>query len=893
MRGRRRRETRLERDVRLEIEHHVAASTDYLIERGVPADAARAEAIRRLGSFEDAHRRLYPYARDREARMRLREAIGSFVHDVRYAGRVCARERGFTALMIATLALGIGVNAAMFGVVDRLLLRGPAHVRDADRVLRVYYTGAPSGSPPNTFSANGYAAYTALAGHTRSFDAVAAYTTTWETNLGEGLGVERVRMQTATWNLFPLLGVQPALGRFFGAAEDTPPTGQPVAVLSHGIWTRLFGGAASVVGRRIVLDSRAHTVVGVAPRGFTGADLGRVDVWIPVSSAGHPRPDWTTTWSAKWLHAIGRLKPGVTPEAAADDATAAYRAAYAGRAAFERGHTLALRPLRYDRKGNEPMEATVSTWVAGVAVVVLLVACANVANLLLARSIRRRREIAVRTALGVSRARLARLLFAEMLVLVGAGTAAGLLIAHWGGHFMRAVLLPDVVWDGPPIDRRVLIFTACAAVVTALLVGLAPIVQAMRLRLTDSLKDGAPQAGRVRARLRQALTVAQAGLSVVLLVGAGLFVQSLARVQSLDLGIDAHRVLAAWLDWPALSTIAQEARDAERTRRRSMTETALMRLRVLPGVAAASAAVGVPFQAQFGLDVKVPGMAEIPDLPGGGPYISSVGADYFPTAGTDLLRGRVFTASEGAGTERLAIVNESMARAIWPGADGLGACIQINNRPCARIVGIVEDARRFALREEPAMQIYVPMGQETAISGTTLLVRPAAHSPIAVDAIRRELFALDPTLAYVTVTALQDRIDPQVRPWRLGATMFVTFGALAFLIAAVGLYSLIAYTTAQRTHEIGVRIALGARAPDVLRLIVGGAVAMAGLGIGAGVLVALAAGPQVEPLLFDTSPRSPIVFAIVIAVLLASALAASAIPALRASRIDPVIALRT
>jgi hypothetical protein len=272
--------------------------------------------------------------------------------------------------------------------------------------------------------------------------------------------------------------------------------------------------------------------------------------------------------------------------------------------------------------------------------------------------------------------------------------------------------------------------------------------------------------------------------------------------------------------------------------------------------------------------------------------VSAVGPDYFQTVGTDLVLGRVFSEGEGAGTERIAIVNESMARALWPGERALDKCLVIAERPCSRVVGVVEDARRFQLQEAPAMQFYVPIGQAAAISGITLLVRPSPSTPAGAAVLRHELFALDPTLAYVDVTSLRDRIDPQVRPWRLGAALFVCFGALAFLIAAVGLYSIIAYTTEQRTHEMGVRIALGARRRDMFRLIVGGAVTMTGVGIGAGVLVALAAGPRLEPMLFDTSPRSPAVFVLVTVMLVASALVASAIPARRATRVDPVVTLR-
>jgi predicted permease len=885
--------TGTERDVAREIEHHLAASTDYLIEQGLAPDAARAEAIRRFGSPDDARRRLYPYAREREWRMRLRDRLDAFVHDLRSAVRTVTRERGFTALTVLTLALGIGVNAAMFGVLDRLLLRGPDHVRDADRVLRVYYTRG-TGSAPVTFSQNGYAAYAALAQHVSSVEAMAAYSSALETTFGIGVDARRVIVQSATWTLFPLLGVQPAAGRFFDAGDDTPPMGRAVAVVSDRLWRRDLDADPAAIGRSILIGGRPFTVVGVAPRGFTGAELRPVDIWIPLSSDDHPRDDWTTTWAARWLHAIVRLKPGVSPEAAALEATSVYRNTYAGRAKLERDNTLSLRPLRYDRRGAEPMEAAVARWVAGVALAVLLVASANVANMLLTRGMRRRTEIAVRAALGISRRRLAGWLATEIAVLVGAGAAAGLLVASWVGPVLRRVLLPDIAWDGPVLDARVLLFAAAATVGTALLVGLAPVARTLRPRLTELLRDGTPQVGRRRTRLRFVLGATQAAFSVVLLVGAGLFVRSFARVVSLDLGIEPDRVLAVSPTWPPLDALAPEQRAPEAARREGMWDRMLAHVRSRSGVESAAAAIGVPFQSMFGLLVRVPGRTDMPELPGGGPFVSAVGPDYFRTVGTRLEAGRVFDTSDHAGSERVAIVSATMARVLWPG-DGraaLGQCLMVERQPCARVVGIVEDARRFQLQEEPAMQFYVPIGQEVSISGTTLLVRPAAEHPIDAGTLRRELFALDPTIAFAAIDSLQHRIDPQVRPWRLGAALFAGFGSLAFLIAALGLYSVIASTTAQRTHEIGVRMALGANRPQLVRLVLGDALKIAAAGLGAGTLLALAAAPRLEPLLFETSPWSPAVFAIVAVVLLAAAVAAGAVPARRAARIDPVVTLR-
>jgi predicted permease len=890
-----RRPGRLDRDLRLELEHHVAATIDYLTERGLPAEEAREEAFRRLGSMDEAHRRLYPYARDRERRMRIRDWLQGVVQDLRYAGRALRREPAFATVMVATLALAIGVNAAMFGIVDRLLLRGPDHVRAPDRVMRVYYTTtARPGSTISTFSANGYAAYAGYRDGTSRFDAFAAYGNAHEMHLGEGEDAERVKVNLATWTMFPLLGVTPAVGRFFGAAEDTPPAGEAVAVLGHGLWTRRFGADPSVVGRDIVLQGSRHTVVGVTPRGFTGPELEPVDVWVPVSHRNAPRPDWPETWNAKWLHVIGRLGPGVSPEEASADAAAAYRRAYTGPIDWEREHAVTVRPLRYDAAGAERMEATVSRWLAGVAMVVLLVGCANIINLLLARGLRRRREIAMRAALGISRARLVRLLAAELALLGAAGAAAALAVAWVTGGIMRAELLPEVAWTGPPVDARLLVFTAAATLVTMLLVGLAPAAQAWRIRLTESLKDGAPQAGASRSWLRPTLTIAQTALSVVLLVGAGLFVESLDRVRTLDLGIEPDRVLIASLQWRPVGAVPDDERAAETARRRAMTDWTLPRLRSLPQVESASAAIGLPFDSAFGIELRVPGVDELPRLPGGGPYVSAVAPDYFETVGTDVVAGRMFTHADGAGTEPVAIVNETMARVLWPGEPALDKCLQIGgDRPCSRVVGVAEDTRRFQLREEPAMQYYVPMGQERQISGVTLLVRPSGPPATMADAIRRELFALDPTLAYVNVSVLQDRLDPQMRPWQLGTAVFAGFGGLALAIAVIGLYSVMAYATSQRTREVGIRMALGAQRRDVLGLVMSGGLAMAALGIGLGALLALAGAPWLEPLLFDTSPHSPEVFALVVVTLLFTAFVASVIPARRATRVDPAVTLRT
>jgi predicted permease len=653
-----------------------------------------------------------------------------------------------------------------------------------------------------------------------------------------------------------------------------------------------------------VVGGRSYLIVGIAPRGFTGAALDPVDIWVPVSSARHPRTDWPTTWNAKWLHTIARLKSSVPVERAAADATAAYRDAYAARvvpagsAAFasEGDYAVSLRPLRFDATGNEPMVAGVARWVSVVAGVVLLVACANVANLLLARGVGRRREIALRAALGITRGRLLRLLAAELLVLATLSAAGALVVALGTGHWMRTVLLAEIPWDRPPIDMRVLAFTALATLATALLVGLMPMAQAGRVRLTESLREGAPQSGAGRAGLRQLLTIAQGALCVVLLVGAGLFMVSLARVKALDLGIETGRVVAVTVQWRPLAGLGPEQETAERARRRNVREWALPRLQTVRGVESVAASIGLPFESLFGLSVRVPGLEELPTLPGGGPYVSAVDASYFRTVGTSVVAGRGFVDADlVTGADRVAIVSESTARAFWPDGSALGQCISVGDAtamPCSRVVGVAEDTRRFSLQEPAGTQVYVPIGQESGMSGYHLLIRRQPQSDVDADAIRRTLFDADPLVRYVNVTPLQVRIDPQVRPWRLGAATFAGLGGLAFVIAAIGLYGVVAFSTAQRTHEMGVRMALGARATDVVRLVVRQGMTLAATGLALGVGMALTAAPLVEPLLFETSPRSPAVFVAVITILLTSALAATLLPARRASRADPALTLR-
>jgi predicted permease len=819
----------------------------------------------------------------------------SFVRDVRFALRALRREPAFTAFVVMTLALGIGANAAMFGIADRLLLRGPAHVRDASRVVRLYVTEQPPGMAVFTSSGFGHVTYSVLRRAATSFEQVATYAIN-DVVAGQGTDARQVRAGYTSADFFPLLGVQPELGRFYTDHENAPNAATRVVVLSYAAWMNWFGGGRDTLGRTVTLGDESFSVIGVAPAGFTGAELGRVDVWVPGNLlSARVTPDWATSYNAQWLKIVGRLKPGVTLEQARLDATAAHRRAYSGTDKTTADARLTAASLRANDAGTEATEVRVLRWLTGVAALVLVIACANIANLMLARGVRRHREVAIRSALGAGRMRIVRLLLIEAIVLAFAGAVTGLVVAYAVGGLARQALFTAVEWTSSPVNPRVLIASAGFAVVTGLLVGILPAIRSSRATVTEALRTGAREGGGRRSRLRTGLTIVQAALSVLLLIGAGLFVRSLWQVRTLDLGIDPERVTVIEVFRQSLQRVPERAtRDTERARRRTFLLETLERVRALPGVEHAAVAVGLPFGNRFTVKVRVPAPDVVPVMKGGGPGVSAVSGDYFATVGTRIVRGRAFTVDDHAGTEPVAIVSELMAATVWPGADAIGKCLLIGDGtpPCARIAGIAANTYRSRLRESPVMHYYIPAGQEIGFGGAVLIVRGADRAPQLVSDVRRLLMTMDTSITYVNAETIQDRIEPQVRPWILGATVFLVSGLLALAVAGIGIYSVMSYLIADRRREIGVRMALGATAPDIVRLVLRGSLLMAVIGIAIGETMAGFLSRFAEPLLFNTSPRDPLVFAGVATVLLIVAMSATLVPARRARAVNPVEALR-
>ncbi|HJQ20675.1 MAG TPA: ADOP family duplicated permease [Gemmatimonadaceae bacterium] len=825
--------------------------------------------------------------------------IESAWQDLRYAVRGLRAKPGFAAAIVATLALGIGANAAMFGIVDRLLFRAPSYLTDPARVNRVYLVRTFDGKE-NYGSWFQYTRYTDLARSTTSFD-VAAGVSMPDMAVGVGQDAREMRVGTVSATYWSLFDARPVIGRFFTAAEDTTPRGAPVAVISYAYWQSRYGGRSDVLGQQLKIAAADYTIIGVTPPGFAGDATDRMPVaWIPITTYAaneftwNPKDlsNWYQKYNISWMQMIVRRKPGVSLRQATADLSNAYRRSYEHQREIAPRTTLAeiAKPRAVAasilaERGPKPSEVSrVARWVTGVALLVLLIAAANVANLLLARALRRRREVAVRLALGVSRARLLSQLLTESLLLAALGGVTGLIVAHWGTALLRALFLPT--GDSVPVlsDTRTLVFGAAAVVVVGVLTGLAPAWQSGRTDLTTSLKSGAREGTYHRSRTRVALLVFQGALSVVLLIGAGLFVRSMNNVRALRMGYDVDRLL-----WVGVEERGEKLSGEDKEALRNKLQLAA---RELPGVESASRAVTVPFWMSWDESLFVQGF----DTVRGSYLLQGATADYFRTMGTRILRGRGLQESDTRNAPLVMVVSDAMAKALWPATDAIGQCVRVgaDTAPCTTVVGVAENIRAQDLRDDKMYYYYRPIDQAKNTRETGgLFVRVRGDAAAQGERIRRELQKLMPGASYVTARPMTEIFDPEIRSWRLGATMFVAFGGLALVLAAIGLYSVIAYNVVQRTHEMGVRVAFGAQMRDVVRLILGEGLRLALLGVVIGGALALYAGRWVAPLLFNVKPADPTVYGTVIAVLLASAALASAIPALRAAKVDPSVALRS
>ncbi len=822
--------------------------------------------------------------------------------DFRYALRGLARSPAFTATVVITLGLGIGANAAMFAVIDRLMFRPFPMMRDPGQVNRVYLQTTYQGRQ-NTSTVFPYTRYLDLKRATSAFSRYAAMSE-WRLPVGTGAAT-RIRkvagVSASFWSFFDAPAVT---GRYFAAAEDSTPEGALVAVLSYEFWRSGFNGR-DVVGAQLRIGTLTYTLIGVAPAGFVGTVRGRPpEIFVPITTIPanidrSNRNTYTTDYRWDWTEVMLRRKASVTAAFATSDLTRAYiLSRNAARVINPRvlpdsiAHPRAIAGPLKSAAGPDPgMEAKVLLWVAGVAGIVLLIACANVANLMFARVLRRRREIAVRLALGVSRHRLIAQFVVEGLLLASLGCMVGVGVAQWGGLAIRQLLLPEGSSFDLRTDWRTLGAAAACAVGAALLTAVGPAIFATRADLAATLKAGAREGTYHRSSTRSALLILQAALSVVLLVGAALFVHSLNNVRALPLGYDATSVLEVRPDFRGLELDSA----ARATTRRRLLATA----QAIPGVESAARVNSMLFGTNTA-DLRVPGIDSVARL-GRFNFQLSTG-DYFKVMRTRILRGRAFDESDREGAPPVTVVSASMGRALWPGKDPIGQCITVTfvfsaaapTSPCITVIGIAEDAAQQSITDTQRFMYYLPVDQIDPAWTSTVLVRMNGRDVSAdIERVRRIMQAAMPGDGFVTVRPLEELVDDQQRSWRLGATMFVAFGVLALVVAAVGLYGVIGYNVAQRMHEIGVRIALGAQRRDVLRLVLGQALTFVGAGVAIGLGLALLAARWLQPLLFQQSARDPITFAGVGAIMIAVAIAASAGPALRASGADPNSALRS
>ena len=876
-------------DVANEIAFHLEMRIEALIADGMNEREARAQALREFGDAAAAQAEISDIASRRvraTRRAALHEAWGQ---DLRSAVRSLRHDMIFTIGVILTLALGIGVNAAMFDVSDRILFRAPPHIADPEHVVQLYYRYIDPGTQ-DTSRLTGYSFpdYAEIAANVKAFDRVAAFSTAVYP-VGKGVQAARVNMLVATASFFAVTGVRPALGRFFTPEEDVPGSPSNVVVLSDEYWRREYGRNAEVIGRSIILANTPYTIIGVAPRGFRGVELEPIELIMPLSAYARAEGmnALATDGSTSWVSIIARRNPSVSDAVAVQQATAVYKRLNPtyGRSP---GEVAILTPLKSSRV-MDALDDSKDDWLQvmslaflAVTLIVLVIACLNLTNLLVARTVRRTREMGVRVALGVTRTRLISLMGAEAIIIAVAGGALGLFVARIVAASAFHLLLPGVETTDALSTRTivyaVLLLTACAVILT-----MAPVLQIRRIDVQTALKTGIRDGGGRRARTRYALVAAQAALTVVLLVCSGLFVRSLLKLQRVDLGYDADKVLA--MQWSRRGFTRTEAQW------RALYDAALERVRHVAGVETADLATSVPFASSTQVSFKVPGRDSIPPLPYGGPYYAAVGPDYFRSMGTRILVGRSFHASDVATSAPVVIVDEAFANFVWPNESPLGKRVCTSPETCRTVVGVAENANRVALTIEPVPQFFAPLTQDASLS-VALLVRVAQDNAATRTRVREAVQSIAPGMPFANIRSIADIIDPELQPYRLYAVLFTGLATLAMCVAVVGLYSVMSYAVTSRRHEMVVRVALGAKQADVVTLLMREAALVLGSGVLAGAGVAYFASRWTRSMLYEVKNYDPLVYLSVALLIGGAGMTAAFIPAMRARKAEAGDVLR-
>ena len=880
------RKDQVEQELAEEVQSYLEMLIDAKVRDGLEPGEARRAALIELGGVEQV--------KERVREVRVGHYWGTVWQDLRYGLRSLRKNPAFTSVVVITLALGVGANTAIFSVVNAVLLR-PLPYPESDRLV---FLSERSRQAEKVFVA--WPNYLDWRAQQSVFEHVGVYNRDSYNLTGDG-EPERLVAGQVSADLFAALRVGAALGRVFTGDEERPG-GAPVAVLSHGLWRRRFGGDANILGRAITLNERGYTVVGVMPAGFQFP--ARAELWVPAGQLSGG--DWQQRGNHPGLYCVARLRPGVTLEQArAEMETIALRLEkqYPG---TNRDARVTLTPLKETVVGDVRLALWVLFAAAGF---VLLIACVNVANLLLARSAARRHEMGIRAALGASRPRLARQLLTESVLLSLIGGGGGWLLADWGVGLLVAGDAGGLPRTGEiRLDGSVLLFTAAAAVLTGILFGLAPAWQAGRVRLHQSIKEAGHGTTDRRQRTRSALVIAETALALVLLVGAGLLLRSFYQLNRVDAGFDYEHLLSFSLSLPAGKYTSPEQLN-------NFYSSLIQKLGALPGARSVGLASGLPFgnsswRLPFVVEGRpVPPPGEVPSL-----EACAVSPDYFRTMGIPLRAGRYFTEQDNrqhlAGRDlsglnegargvvglNAIIIDEEFARRYWPGEDAVGKRIRLApvapDSPVLTVVGVVGRVKADRLgADSNRVQGYTSYLQ-FPFSNMTVVIKSQLEPAQMIAAARRQVQATDAHQPIYNVRTVAQARDDSIAPERLNLTLIGLFAALALALAAVGISGVVSYGVTQRTHEIGVRLALGARTSDVLRLVVGEGMKLALVGLAIGVLASLALTRLLRSLLFGVGATDPLTFAGVAGVLALVALLACYLPARRATKVDPLVALR-
>ncbi|MEP6766033.1 MAG: ADOP family duplicated permease [Gemmatimonadaceae bacterium] len=873
---------RSDSDFANEVESHIALEIDRLVESGMPLNDARHSARRAFGNTTSVKEHFH----ERHSASRWEW----LVQDTRYAFRRMKREPGFTIIVVLSLALGIGANTTMFGAVDALLFRTPAHVRDGDRIQRLYFTVPTRSGPGEPSATTGYRAFVAMQDRVPAFESVAAY---WSKTISSGRDANARPLETTivSTNFFTTLGVQPTLGRFFSSSERA--TTDRVAVISYEQWRSQFNGDRTVLGQTIDVAGELYTIIGVAPPAFTGVNLSRVDIWLPIGSAERlmARSALFDGGTSYWWRLIAKRNLNATVERATAEVTNVYREIWRDEPRYDESFakaTALVGPVIEARGPAAAPDARVATWIVAVSLLVLMIASANVANLFLLRGLMRQREAALRLSLGATRTRLMRQSFVEGALFSLFGAVGAIMLANWTVGAMHAFLLPDALKEGI-FNVRLLAFTAITAIGAALLSSVVPAFVAAQRSGTARLGSSRIVRTANNLMLQRILIAFQVSLATVLVVASALFVTSLRNVQRIDLGLDVEHLMYVKLDLKA-NKLLEDAKG--NSRRAIIFETILRQLRQLPGVASASATDGEPLASGWGVSLSTPSIPE----PASGtpvPFGRAVSTDYFETMGTRLSRGRFFTGADHRADSHVAIVDDMAAKQFWPSGDVVGSCVRLGSeKGCTTIVGVVRSTVQWTIIGDKIAIVYVPIEAWPDHQPSMIEVRTVGDPAKMVDVVRNSVGSASAGLPWATILSLGEWLSPQLKSWRLGASMFTAYGVLAIGLAAIGLYGLLSYVVAQRTHEIGIRKALGALNVTLVNMVLRWAITMTVAGLIVGVLLSFGANRYMAKQLYGVSPRDP--FAIVggALLLLVVAVLASVVPARRASRVDPMEALR-